>query len=131
MQLLAMSSARVSAFKSSAATLHENLGHAAWRLAPFLACAFLIASGCATIPIPAHTGGSSNLARRSDVSANSRLASLGQMPLYFIENRGQVDPRAAYYLRGKDKTIYFTSEGITFVLTRAHRESAPSMLVRA
>jgi hypothetical protein len=39
------------------------------------------------------------------------------MPLYFIPNHGQVDSRVAYYLQGKDKTIYFTSEGLTYVLS--------------
>ena len=38
------------------------------------------------------------------------------MPLYFIPNEGQVDARVAYYLQGKDKTIYFASEGLTYVL---------------
>ena len=39
-----------------------------------------------------------------------------RLPLLFIENRGQVDERVAYYVQGKDKTLYFTSEGVTFVL---------------
>jgi len=42
----------------------------------------------------------------------------GQLPLYFVENRGQVDERVAYYIQGSDKTLYFTSEGVTFALTR-------------
>jgi len=41
----------------------------------------------------------------------------GKMPLYFIPNQGQVDARVAYYLQGKDKTIYFTSEGLTYLLS--------------
>jgi uncharacterized repeat protein (TIGR01451 family) len=41
----------------------------------------------------------------------------GQMSLYFIENRGQFDPEVAYSLPGKDKTLYFTSQGVTFSLT--------------
>jgi hypothetical protein len=40
----------------------------------------------------------------------------GKLPLYFIENRGQRDRRAAFYIQGSDKTIYFTSEGLTFSL---------------
>ena len=40
----------------------------------------------------------------------------GQMPLYFVENQGQVDDRVRYYLQGRDKTLYFTPEGVTFVL---------------
>lgn len=41
----------------------------------------------------------------------------GRMPLQFIPNRGQVDGRVAFYLQGRDKTVYFTSEGLTFVLS--------------
>ena len=41
----------------------------------------------------------------------------GQMPLYFIANQGQMDDRVAYYVQGRDKTLYFTPEGVTFALT--------------
>jgi len=47
----------------------------------------------------------------------SAQPAFGKMPLYFIENRGQVDGRVDYYLQGRDKTLYFTNEGITFTLT--------------
>jgi hypothetical protein len=43
-------------------------------------------------------------------------ASMGQIPLYFIENQGQIDGPVAYYVQGKDKTLYFTPQGVTFVL---------------
>jgi len=43
----------------------------------------------------------------------------GKMPLYFIPNQGQLDARVAYSLQGKDKSIYFTTEGLTYVLTRS------------
>jgi len=46
----------------------------------------------------------------------------GRIPLYFIANQGQMDERVAYYVQGKDKTIYFTQEGLTFVL--ANQESS-------
>jgi hypothetical protein len=50
----------------------------------------------------------------------------GKMPLYFIPNQGQMDARVAYYLQGKDKTIYFTSEGLTYVLSeRSAGEEIP------
>ena len=42
----------------------------------------------------------------------------GKMPLYFIPNQGQMDKQVAYYVQGKDKTIYFTPGGITFALTK-------------
>ncbi len=41
----------------------------------------------------------------------------GQLPLYFVENQGQLDERVAYTIQGSDKTIYFAPDGVTFALT--------------
>ena len=46
----------------------------------------------------------------------------GRMPVHFIPNRGQVEGRASYYIQGKDKTIFFSPEGLTFVLSGAKPE---------
>ena len=43
--------------------------------------------------------------------------SFGKLPLYFVENQGQLDERVAYYIQGSDKTLYFTPDGVTFALT--------------
>ena len=43
--------------------------------------------------------------------------SYGQMPVYFVENRGQLDPRVAYSVQGRDTSIYFEKTGVTFALT--------------
>jgi hypothetical protein len=43
----------------------------------------------------------------------------GEIPLHFIPNQGQVDGRVAYYIQGRHKTIYFTPEGLTFLLSAA------------
>ena len=40
----------------------------------------------------------------------------GRMPLYFTQNKGQLDNRVFYYVQGLDKTLYFGSEGLTYVL---------------
>lgn len=50
---------------------------------------------------------------------------LGQLPLYFIENRGQVDRQVAYYAQGSDVAIYFTPDGVTFTLTSPRPSPAP------
>jgi hypothetical protein len=42
--------------------------------------------------------------------------SFGKLPLYFIENQGQEDPRVAFSVRGRETSLYFTSQGITFAL---------------
>jgi hypothetical protein len=44
-------------------------------------------------------------------------ADFGKIPLSFIPNEGQVDGPAAFYVQGRDKTIYFAAEGLTFVLS--------------
>lgn len=51
--------------------------------------------------------------------------SLGKMPLYFIENKGQLDNRVNYYVQGRDKSLYFTPQGITFALSSATPQQSP------
>ena len=41
------------------------------------------------------------------------VETFGKLPLYFIENQGQLDPRVSYYIQGGDKSIYFTGRGVT------------------
>jgi hypothetical protein len=40
----------------------------------------------------------------------------GKMPLYFTANQGRLDRAVAYYVQGLDKTLYFTSQGLTISL---------------
>ncbi len=47
----------------------------------------------------------------------------GKLPLYFIENQGQTDGRVAYYVQGSDKAIYFTDQGLTFILNGMRNET--------
>jgi hypothetical protein len=58
-------------------------------------------------------------------AAQAVEAAFTQLPLYFVENQGQLDEQVAYYLQGKDKTLYFTPEGLTFALSgSAHEDTA-------
>ena len=41
----------------------------------------------------------------------------GKMPVYFIPNEGQLDKSVAYYIQGKDKTVYFAPHGLTIVFS--------------
>ena len=52
------------------------------------------------------------------------LETYGKLPLYFIENQGQLDARVAYYMQGRDSSVYFTAEGVTFVLTGPGEQEA-------
>jgi hypothetical protein len=55
------------------------------------------------------------LALSSPAFADSRVQSLlGNLPPYFVENRGQEDSRVAYYVPGRNITTYFTGDGVTF-----------------
>jgi PKD repeat protein len=57
-------------------------------------------------------------------------AILAQLPLYFVENRGQIDPQVSYYIQGSDKILYFTPHGVTYVMVSpanyAGRSSSPA-----
>jgi hypothetical protein len=44
---------------------------------------------------------------------------MGRLPLAFIENQGQVDERAKFYVRSGNQTVWLTSEGLRFDLLRA------------
>ena len=48
--------------------------------------------------------------------------SFGQLPLYFVENQGQLDAQVAYYIQGRDQTIYFSTQGVTFALSGPAQE---------
>ncbi|MBN2491206.1 MAG: hypothetical protein JXQ29_10210, partial [Planctomycetes bacterium] len=43
-------------------------------------------------------------------------ASLAQIPLHIIENRGVHPEPVRFYVQGKDRSIFFAPDGITFVL---------------
>ena len=62
--------------------------------------------------------------REGDAAARTRVeAALAGLPLYFIENQGQIDGRVRYYVQGRDTDLYFTSQGLTFALSGASRPS--------
>ncbi|PYV22107.1 MAG: hypothetical protein DMG27_18990, partial [Acidobacteria bacterium] len=61
--------------------------------------------------------------RDSPAPSEARVAQVfGRLPLYFIENHGQADARVAYYVQGRETSLYFTPEGVTFALTKKRPE---------
>jgi hypothetical protein len=51
-------------------------------------------------------------------TAKARLeAGYGRFPLLFEKNEGQTAPEVAFTVKGSEKTLYFTPEGLTFSLT--------------
>jgi hypothetical protein len=68
-------------------------------------CGYSVGSG----QITGRVGGSTH--------APALAQSYNQLPLYFVENRGQADPRVAFYAPGQSETLYFTPDGLTFAFT--------------
>ncbi|MBW1818505.1 MAG: hypothetical protein JRJ60_15285, partial [Deltaproteobacteria bacterium] len=61
---------------------------------------------------------------RSGNSVN--MKQFEKFPIYFIENQGQTDASAAYYVKGRDKAIYFTAKGLIYVLSGENEKYASS-----
>lgn len=67
------------------------------------------------------TLGSSETVLANDLSvhenAKTRIQkSYGKLPLYFIQNEGQVDSRVRFYEKGKGRTTYFCEDGVYLLL---------------
>jgi len=59
-----------------------------------------------------------------DTDKPIRHQDYGNVPLYFIENRGQIDSQVTYYARCTGQTIFFSNEGVTITLTQGVKETA-------
>ncbi len=81
---------------------------------PLLASASTVEDSAASVPPSAEA----NL--RTDMD-------WGKMPLYFLANGGRLDQAVSYYVDGKDKTLYFTSEGLTFTFASTSAEIVDAM----
>lgn len=57
------------------------------------------------------------------------MKQLGKLPVFFIENQGQLPKEVAYYFKGKD-SVYFTNNGVVFQKTGARGQgNHPSLVV--
>jgi hypothetical protein len=75
-----------------------------------------VRQGAAAAPSSPARATSQARASQNAASPASLKAAAGKMPLYFVENRGQTDPRVGYYVQGRNATLYFTPQGVTFAL---------------
>ena len=55
------------------------------------------------------------------------LKAFGNLPIYFIENRRVYPEAVKLYVQGADKTLFFTRQGITFLLKDGDRGWAVKM----
>ncbi len=50
----------------------------------------------------------------------------GKLPLYFIQNDGQVDEKVKFYEKGSGRTTFFTKDGVTILLTNMKQPDSSS-----
>jgi hypothetical protein len=78
--------------------------------------ALLLLLGAALVP--SMPNGEASGSAQADAAAETGVeTSLMNLPLYFIENQGQLDGRVAYYVQGRDMNLYFTARGVTFAMS--------------
>ena len=88
---------------------------------------FLLAGCAAPVRQPPSAPATSQAAGPSalnQAAAAAHDAALDHLPLYFVANHGQTDPRVAFYVPGKDNTIYFSPDGLTLAFNSAASPSA-------
>jgi hypothetical protein len=95
-------------------------------------CSALALAAIQPSAIPRGSGATREALATSEPGAAKARAreGFGKLPLYLVENRGQLDKRVAFYAQGGDTTVYFTGQGLTFSLNdnrqaRASQESSP------
>jgi len=60
--------------------------------------------------------------KKTEATASQKAAvvnTYGKLPLYFIENRGQVDEKVSFYERGAGHATFFTDKGVVIGLTKS------------
>jgi len=70
---------------------------------------------------------STEFPRKTTLPTEAQKASLvktyGKLPLYFIENRGQVDGAVRFYEKGGGHATFFTTDGVVISLTKTDKKS--------
>jgi hypothetical protein len=95
------------------AQLREAAVH---RSPPLAIFACLLVAG--SVAVSLRTGGTNSDPDGAVHETEERIEqALGRLPLSFIENRGQLDPRVHYYVRGSGTSLFFTSRGVTYSLS--------------
>jgi len=67
--------------------------------------------------------------KKTEVTAAQKAAVIknyGKLPLYFIENKGQVDEKVSFYEKGAGHATFFTKDGVVIGLTRRDKKAERS-----
>src|SRR5687767_12831259 len=98
---------------------------------PFAVACVLIAQSLVApgaVPVAEAKGSMPAVVALPEVEAKAAVEkAVEKMPLYFVENRGQLDSRVGYYLQGRRASVYFEPDGLTYRLANvAGPGSAPN-----
>jgi hypothetical protein len=87
----------------------------------FMVVMLVLLGSAALVSVPLWAAASPGVptAMSNTVSKAQAAESYGRLPLFFIENQGQVDARVKYFTRGQGHAIFFTSEGAALNLSRS------------
>ncbi len=91
------------------------------------------APGIAPPSLESSVGVSSGTSPLTELSAADRAnihASIGKLPLSFIENQGQADERIAYYIQSPGRSLYFTPDGHVLRLTQGKGADAKAHTIK-
>jgi len=89
------------------------------------AVAALLLGGCLSVTAPVPTSRPALPPPVAAPAGSAPSAVYGQLPLYFVENQGQVDQRVAYYGSVGRASVYFTAQGVTYALLGPGPASQP------
>ena len=69
-----------------------------------------------------------DLTPKASTKTPINMTTFGRLPLAFIENQGQVNEQAKFYVRTGGQTVWLTSEGLVFDLLRVKGGADPAKL---
>jgi hypothetical protein len=97
--------------------------HSPWNYALFLLALGLSALVFFALPGVGQAGEAGPVKAPAAAGKAAVVENYGRLPLFFIENRGQVDQRVKYYARGSGHTTFFTREGVVLSLAQGQKDN--------
>ena len=61
-------------------------------------------------------------------AATAQVLAGKSLPLEFVPNAGQTDSRVSFYIKGSDRTVYFTPDGVTLALYKKSKAEQPKQI---
>ncbi len=87
----------------------------------FLALALALVLGASILAHVQRASDSTGAAPAAAAQRASATKTLSSLPLSFIANAGQTDPRVSFMLQGSDTSLYFTRGGVTWSLSNGNK----------